>query len=273
MTMAISSDAKFERPRECRMPAFRVAGNLYFVGNTSGASWLLDTAAGPVLFDTNYPTLAPLLLESIREAGFRPESVAAIFHTHGHYDHYGATDQIKALSGVPTYMSKADARMLRQRPEMGLAHLGKYIFPAPPVTDVELEDEDVITIGGVPIRCVTCPGHTPGAMSFFFPVTEDGKTYTAAIHGGSGLNTVARSFMEAYGVDWRQDFVNSIEKLMPEKVDIFLANHTKVCHTAQKYQQLLQGENAFIDSDLWQSFLKSLRDDFETMCLQEQGAE
>ena len=164
--MAISSDVKFERPWECRMPAFRVAGGLYFVGNTSGASWLLDTADGPVLFDTNYPTLAPQLLESIREAGFRPESIAAIFHTHGHYDHYGATAQIKALSGAVTYMSRADAQLLRQQPEMGLAHLGRHLFPEPPVTDVELEDEDVITIGGVPIRCVACPGHTPGEMTF-----------------------------------------------------------------------------------------------------------
>lgn len=271
--MAILSDAKFERPWECRMPAFRVAGNLYFVGNTSGASWLLDTAVGPVLFDTNYPTLAPLLLDSIREAGFQPESIVAIFHTHGHYDHYGATEQIKALSGAPTYMSKTDAQLLAEQPEMGLAHLGRHIFPAPPVTDVELEDEDVIEIGGVPIRCVACPGHTPGAMSFFFPVTENGKVYTVAIHGGAGLNTLKRSFMEEYGVNWRQDFVNSIEKLMREPVDIFLANHTKVCHTAEKYRQLLQGENAFIDPAGWQAFLKSLRSDFEAMCLQEQGVE
>lgn len=269
--MAIPSDAKYERPWECRFPAFRVVGELYFVGNTSGASWLLNTPEGPVLFDTNYPTLAPLLLDSIREAGFQPESIAAIFHTHGHYDHYGATEQLKALSGAPVYMSKADAQMLRQRPELGLAHLGKKIFPEPPDTDVELEDEDVITIGSVPIRCVVCPGHTPGAMSFFFPVTEGGKTYTAAIHGGAGLNTLKRDFMEEYGVDWRQDFLNSIEKLLPEQVDIFLANHTKMCHTAEKYQQLLQGNNAFIDPEAWQVFLKSLRADFVAMCLREEN--
>ena len=269
--MVISSDAKYERPWECRMPAFCVAGNLYFVGNTSGASWLLDTVAGPVLFDTNYPTLAPLLLDSIREAGFRPESITAIFHTHGHYDHYGATAQLIKMSGALTYMSKADAQMLRQRPEMGLAHLGKYIFPEPPTIDVELEDENVITIGDVPIRCVACPGHTPGAMSFFFPVTENGKTYTAAIHGGAGLNTLESGFMKVYGVNWRQDFLSSIERSMPEQVDIFLANHTKVCHTAQKYQRLCQGENAFIDPTGWQRFLFSLRADYENMCLREQS--
>ena len=137
---------------------------------------------------------------------------------------------------------------------------------------MELEDEDVITIGDVPIRCVACPGHTPGAMSFFFPVTEDGQTYTVAIHGGAGLNTLGRSFIEEYGVNWRQDFLNSIEKLLPEKVDIFLANHTKVCHTAEKYQLLCQGKNAFIDPAGWQQFLHSLRADYEKMCQKEQNA-
>jgi metallo-beta-lactamase class B len=271
--MAISSDAKYERPWECRMPAFRVAGNLYFVGNSSGATWLLDTPEGPVLFDTNYPTLAPLLLDSICEAGFSPESITAIFHTHGHFDHYGATEQIKARSGATSYMSKTDARLLAQRPEMGLAHQGKYIFPEPPAVDVELEDEDVITVGGIPIRCVACPGHSPGAMSYFFPVTENGKTYTAAIHGGAGLGTLSRDFMEQYGVNWRQDFVDSIEKLMEEPVDIFLANHTKMCHTAEKYRRLQQGENAFIDPAGWRNFLLSLRKDYETLCLQEQNAQ
>lgn len=270
--MAISSDAKFERPWECRMPAFRIAGGLYFVGNTSGASWLLVTADGPVLFDTNYPTLETQLLDSIREAGFQPESIKAIFHTHGHYDHYGATKKLKQMSGATTYMGKADVQMLEERPELGLANCGKYIFPEPPEIDVALEDGDVVTIGGVPIRCVSCSGHTPGAMSFFFPVEEGGETYTAAIHGGAGLNTLTQNFVETYGIDCRQDFLRSIEKMLTEHVDIFLTNHTKMCHTAEKYQLLCQGKNAFIDSGQWQEFLHGLKADYEHMCLREQGA-
>lgn len=268
--MSIPSNSKYDRPWECRMDAFRVAGGLWFVGNTSGASWLLETAEGPVLFDTNYPTLAPLLLDSIRAAGFDPRSLRAIFHTHGHYDHYGATDLLKGLSGAVTYMSRTDTEMLRSRPELGLAHLGKHLFPEPPVTDVPLEDGDIVTIGGVRIRCVLCPGHTPGAMSFFFPVTESGTTYTAGLHGGSGLNTLTGAFSREYGVDWRPDFLQGLEKMGKEHPDIFLANHTKVCHTAEKYAMLGKGPNPFIDPAEWHAFLSSLRRDFEEMAAAEQ---
>ena len=263
--MSVPSSSKYDRPWECRMDAFRVAGELWFVGNTSGASWLLETPEGPVLFDTNYPTLAPLLLESIREAGFDPRQLRAIFHTHGHYDHYGATKELKELSGAECFMSRVDTEMLRQRPELGLAALGKYLFPEPPAIDRELEDGEVVTIGGIPIRCVLCPGHTPGAMSFFFPVTEGGKTYTAGLHGGSGLNTLTDAFSREYGVDWRPLFRRGMEKMGRESPDIFLANHTKVCHTAEKYARLGKGPNPFINASHWHSFLRQLQEDFDKM--------
>lgn len=269
--MAISSNAKFDRPWECRMDAFRVAGGLWFVGNTSGASWLLETSEGPVLFDTNYPTLAPLLLDSIREAGFDPRSLRAIFHTHGHYDHYGATEELKRLSGAESCMSRLDTEMLRSRPELGLAHLGKHIFPEPPAVDAMLEDGQTVTIGEVSIRCVLCPGHTPGAMSFFFPVTEDGVTYTVGLHGGSGLNTLTGTFSREYGVDWRPDFLRGLEKMRREHPDIFLANHTKVCRTAEKYAMMGNGTNPFINSAEWSAFLSALQADFEAMVKKEEG--
>ena len=162
-------------------------------------------------------------------------------------------------------MSRIDTEMLRQRPELGLAHLGKHIFPEPPSIDRELEDGEVVTIGGIPIRCVLCPGHTPGAMSFFFPVTEDGTVYTAGLHGGSGLNTLTGAFSREYGVDWRPDFLRGLEKMRREAPDIFLANHTKVCRTAEKYAMMEEGARPFINSAEWSAFLDALEADFEAM--------
>lgn len=268
--MTIASDAKFDRPWECRLPAFRVLGGLWFVGNTSGASWLLETEVGPVLFDTNYPTLAPLLIDSIWSAGFDPRSLAAIFHTHGHYDHFGATDFLKNLSGATTYLSRLDAKMLCERPELSLSDWGKHIFPKPLIPDVMLSDGEIITIGGIPIRCAACPGHTPGAMSFFFPVIADGKTYTAGLHGGAGLNTLTGDFIKKYDVNWREDFLRGIEYMQKESVDVFLANHTKACHVAEKLARMGDGPNPFVDAEEWPEFLLSLYQDYEKLILNEQ---
>jgi len=42
-----------ETPWELAAPAFRVFGNLYFVGNQDGASWLLDTSLKQLLGETS----------------------------------------------------------------------------------------------------------------------------------------------------------------------------------------------------------------------------
>ena len=109
-----------ERPWEMKVPAFRVFGNLYFVGNANCASWIVDTSVGPVLFDTNYPTMAAMEIQSIWEAGFDPRKIIAIFHSHGHYDHFGTTELIRQISGAKVYLGAEDAKMFRERPELAL---------------------------------------------------------------------------------------------------------------------------------------------------------
>ena len=250
-----------QTPWEMRLPAFRVWGNLYFAGNRDGASWLLDTEAGPVLFDTNYPTTDTLLVHSLWSLGFDPSKIIAVFHTHGHYDHFGATALITALSGAKTYLGEADVKMFRERPELSYldhavnAHL--ELFTA----DVAVKDGDVFTFGNTRIRAVSTPGHCPGATTYFFNVTDGEKEVTAVLHGGAGMNTLEKDYREKYGVDWRQDFLAGIDKLNGEEADIFLGNHTSQNGTEQKYSRLLAGEkDAFIDRDELKRFLDGLRE-------------
>lgn len=249
-----------ETPWELRMSAFRVFGNLYFVGNKDGASWILETPEGPVLFDSNYPTMDALLIHSMWSLGFNPEKLIAIIHTHGHYDHFGATDLLKSMSGATTYLGVRDIEMFQNRPELSyLDHVSNAyveLFDA----DVAVNDGDVFYIGGVPIRAVSTPGHCPGATSWFFPVTDGKRTLTAGLHGGAGFNTVVKEYREKYGVDWRDDFFHSIDKLMDEKVDIFLGNHTAQNNAGGKYELLKAGNtDAFVDPTEWQRFLRTLK--------------
>ena len=79
---------------------FRMHANLYFVGSEKVSVHLLDTSEGLVLIDTGYPEMHDLILENIRAMGFAPEKLRAIFHTHGHIDHYGNTRELVALSGA-----------------------------------------------------------------------------------------------------------------------------------------------------------------------------
>lgn len=255
-----------ETPWELRLQPVRVFGNLYFVGNRDGASWLVDTGDGLILFDSNYPTMDALLIHSIWSLGFNPERIVAIIHTHGHYDHIGATDLLKALSGAKTYLGKPDVEMFETRPELSyldaVQNASLELFDA----DVAVEDGQEFTIGNTHLRAVATPGHCPGATSWFFNVTDGNQTLTAGLHGGAGFNTVVREYRERFNVDWRQDFFDSIRKLMDEKVDIFLGNHTAQNHTEEKIRKLLTGDsNAFVDQSEWRRFLINLQNDLKAV--------
>ena len=51
--------------------------------------------------------------------------------------------------------------------------------------DYYLQDGERVTLGEKEIEVVSTPGHTPGCLSYLFDVTEKGKTYKAALWGGT----------------------------------------------------------------------------------------
>ena len=84
------------------------------------------------------------------------------------------------------------------------------------------------------------------------------------------MNTLCRDYREQYQVDWRDDFVHSIDKVMDEPVDIFLGNHTAQNQCLDKYQRLARGErNPFVDREAWRAFLTDLKYRFNRMLEEE----
>lgn len=254
----------YRHPEQYRVKPFRILGNLYYVGNADVCSHLIDTGDGLILIDTGYPTTDTLLIQSIWEMGFRPEDIKIILHSHGHFDHFGATDFLKSISGAKTYLGAGDAWAFREHPERALCDCTRYSYLEPFHPDVELNDGDDICLGNTVIHTVSTPGHSDGVISMFFDVEEGGKTYRAAMHGGSGLNTMCREFMEQYGnTTCREDFLAGLKKVENEKVDIMLGNHAPQNDTLGKRKKMLKnpdGPNPFIDPTEWKRFLDSRRE-------------
>jgi hydroxyacylglutathione hydrolase len=70
--------------------------------------------------------------------------VAAIFITHGHADHVGALDELKAATKAPVYINPIDAEGFKIK------------------FDQSLQDTQLIAVGGWQLRAIQAPGHTPG---------------------------------------------------------------------------------------------------------------
>lgn len=120
--------------------------------------------------------------------------------------------------------------------------------------DILVKDGEVLELGRTKMRFLETPGHTGGVISPFFETEENGKTYRVGMFGGAGANTLVR---ERFDYDnCREDYINSVHRLMGEKVDVFIGNHVWNNNT-EVFGEILRktGENKFIDSELWTDFL------------------
>lgn len=94
----------------------------------------------------------------IVDAGAEPEKilasvrapVAAILMTHGHSDHVSSLEDVRVATGATVFMHPADAEG---------AGVRDY---------VALEDGMAFDVGGVGVRVLHTPGHSPGSVTFVF---------------------------------------------------------------------------------------------------------
>ena len=251
---------------------FRIFGNLYFVGTVPASSHLIDTSDGLILLDSGYQESLYLVLESIRKLGFDPKDIRYVLHTHGHIDHCGAGRALKELCGCKLFMGERDKEYANGTLDLSYAaELGMTYIPFEP--DMLIKDGDVITLGNTSVRAVATPGHTPGAMSYFFDVTDGRRTYRAGLHGGMGINTLSREFLDRYNLpySYRDEFVNLMNRLQAENVDIFLGNHAEHNDTVGKAERLRNGDtDAFIDPTEWKPYAKWCVENLEQMLVREQ---
>ena len=84
-----------------------------------------------------------------------------VINTHGHADHIGCDNEL----GLPVYVHMLD-RVFLFKPELNMSTvLGASYSVTAEIR--ELEDDQVITAGGVEMRVIHLPGHTPGGIALF----------------------------------------------------------------------------------------------------------
>lgn len=247
-------------PWNYRVEPFRIAGNLYYVGNSYVSSHLIDTGQGLILLDSTFPQTVYLLLESIRRLGFNPDDIRYVLHCHAHYDHLGGTRAIAELTGAKTALGKEDIEVLQKRPELSWAPIYGVEFYEIFDVDIPLTDGQIVSLGCTTIECVHSPGHTAGCMSFFFEIEDRSATYTVGIHGGPGLNTLTNEYLERYRLPLsrRKDYVASLQRLKKRAVDIFIGAHPDQNDTFGKRDLSRVGENRFVDKEAWRKFHEML---------------
>ena len=233
-------------------------GNLYFVGSSRVSVHVIKTEEGLVVIDTGYPDMYEQIIESMKVMSLDPCDICAIIHSHGHIDHTGNTLRLKEISGAKTYISSIDNDIVNGTldlswcKELGVENPGNFDC------DVLIDDGDEFTFGTTKLRFKSAPGHTLGTLAIFAQLCENGEKIVAAMHGGTGLNTLNDEYIAANGLpsNLREIFRKSLHDLSTERVDLVLGNHPQQNDTAGKLQKVLLGEK-ITDRCEWQTFLKN----------------
>lgn len=199
----------------------KIFDDLLIVAQKETNCFVLKTSEGLIVIDAIWPSKKAFeaIVNAIKFIGWDPNTIKKLVLTHGHVDHTGCGKWFVDKYHVPTYLSKIDDIFWEEHP----AKSDRPETWKDYKIDVYVKDGDTITLGNKTIYVYGTPGHTPGGLSYIFPVEEDGKLHMAALWGGTTPPWTENEVKE---------YIKSLDYFISEailkKVDVALSNHTSV---------------------------------------------
>src|SRR5580704_11826086 len=131
-------------------PPHRVVGNVYYVGSTGLASYLITTSAGHILINSSLEASVPLIKASVEKLGFKFSDVKILLISHAHFDHCAGSARVKELTGAKYMVMDGDVRVVESGGKADFQYGGapENLYTATKVDRV-LHDGDEVKLGGV----------------------------------------------------------------------------------------------------------------------------
>ena len=99
----------------------------------------------------------------IRNKDLFPQAILA---THGHFDHLMAALQLQLNFNIPFMIHENDVFLVKNMRESARHFLKLEAGPSP-VINSYLYKESVINLGGLSLKVIETPGHTPGSVCLY----------------------------------------------------------------------------------------------------------
>jgi metallo-beta-lactamase class B len=219
-------------------PAYKVIGNIYFVGTDDLGSFLITTPDGNILINSDFDDTVPQIRASVEKLGFKFTDIKILLGSHAHGDHMDGDARVKELTGAKVMVMEQDVPAISRMTPGNKPH---------PIDRV-LHDGDEVKLGGTTLVAHLTPGHTKGCTTWTLKAEENGKSYNVVILGSIGVNP---GYVLVGNKDYPQiadDYVRGFKVLRSLPCDVFLGSHGRFYGMQEKYAKLQKGgPNPFID--------------------------
>lgn len=253
---------------------YRIIGNVYYVGASDVASYLITTPEGHIILDSGFEETVPMIRDNLKKLGFKIEDVKTLLIGHAHYDHVGGLADLKALTGAKLAVSEADAALLASGGKEDYLFGERFHFK-PVQTDRILKDGDTVTLGGTTLTAHLTPGHTKGNTTWTMKVKEGDRTYDVVVMGSPTINpgTVLKGMPTYPNVG--EDYAKTFRILKSLPCDVFLATHASFFDGLGKAEKLRAGakENPFIDPQGYRAVIEKREKMYNEQLDKERAAE
>ena len=198
---------------------YKVFDNLYWLGTRQHSSWALRTSDGIIVIDTNFAwATQPEIVDGLTTLALNPRDIKYVIISHAHGDHDQGAAELQSRFGAKVVMGAPDWDATLQRPATAAGGV--------PRRDISVGPQgSTITLGDTTVTIVATPGHTPGTLSYVFPVKDQGRTVTVAYSGGT--------LTGAFGTDGTRwdEYIASQRKIGKVAADagasVLLSNHSE----------------------------------------------
>lgn len=226
---------------------FRIVGNVYYVGASDVASYLVESSAGFVLIDAGFAETAPQIESNIRTLGFKLSDVKILLIGHAHPDHVGGLAALQRDTGARVEAMDVEVLPLENNGRGTFYRGDRRLFDSVKVDRI-LQDNDKVELGGAVLVAHRTAGHTPGCTTWTLKTNDHHRSYNVVFlcqltsPEGEAL-TKNPDYPNAVS-----DFKHTFDTLRTLPCDVPLAEHGTAFHLADKMRRRADDRNnPFVD--------------------------
>jgi metallo-beta-lactamase class B len=239
-------------------PAFRIAGNLYYVGSRGLASYLITTPEGHILINSNMEANVPMIRTSVETLGFKFSDIKILLISHAHWDHCAASATIKRLTGAKYMVTEGDVGVVESggKSDFQYGTDPTALFTATKV-DCVLHNSDEVKLGDATLTARLTPGHTRGCTTWTMKVNDGSKARDVVIIGSPNVNPGYKLVGNTVYPGITEDYEKTFRVLKSLPVDYFLGAHGSYFDLETKYPKFKAGDaSAFIDPAGYKNYVE-----------------